>query len=117
MHDQSCSFSAFTVLFCCPWVLCCLPTAQFLKLTQCHALYYSHSVYFCRISRFFSCLVFPSGELVLMEFPQQSSVDSGHGDTNHLSMAVPFPFLNHRGSPSKLEGEWQGAELTYEEQP
>lgn len=40
---------------------------------------------------FFSSLVFPSGELVLMEFPQECSTASAHGDPNHSLMSGPFP--------------------------
>lgn len=69
---------------------CRPPTSHFLWLVQCYALYCSHSVYFLRISGFFSRVGFPSGELVLMEFPQRSSSASAHGDPNHSSMVAPF---------------------------
>ena len=49
------------------------------------------SVHFLRISGFFSSLGFPSGELVLMDFPQQSFAASARGDPNHPSRSVPFP--------------------------
>ena len=55
-----------SLLFCCSRVLCCPPTAHFLRLPQWHALYDSHSAYFFSGSLFLYISGFSLGELVLM---------------------------------------------------
>lgn len=85
-HDQSGRCQALIVpLFCCPQVLCGLLTTHWVLLQP----------------------SIPSGEWVLMEFPQECSAASDHGDPNHSLMSGPFPIpcgilRNHDFSASWL---------------
>lgn len=91
-HDPSGCSRPLPVLFCCPQVLCCPPTAHlFWPTSALCSLLLSFCSFSQGISGFFSSLVFPSGDLVLMEFPQQSPAASAHGDPSHSPVSGPFP--------------------------
>lgn len=85
-----------------------LPTSSVPPSVMLFIIHYP-SVHFLRISGFFSSLGFPSGELVLMDFPQQSFAASAHGDPNHPSRSVPFPNPESQRLSKQLAWEMVGS--------